>query len=178
MFVRYSTCSHVCPVHVPMFVRASSLTFTYIHLVTFTSVTKHRSYSLSYQCHLIILACEATISILGGAHFDFQFYNICSVVLFNLTFHKTMSNSQGNKRKIVRLPEFPCSSTPEPVWHHSTYCTTVRTILSHLHVLYTVRTMHTVHGTHCTCSLFPCFRCWGFIFNICSPLSHHTCSLI
>ena len=115
MFVRYSTCSHVCPVHVPMFVRASSLTFTYIHLVTFTSVTKHRSYSLSCQCHLIILACEATISILGGAHFDFQFYNICSVVLFNLTFHKTMSNSQGNKRKIVRLPEFPCSSTPEPV---------------------------------------------------------------
>ena len=58
------------------------------------------------------------------------------------------------------------------VWHHSTYCTTVRTILSHLHVLYTVRTIYTAHCTHSTCSLFPCFRCWGFIFNICS----HSCS--
>ena len=58
------------------------------------------------------------------------------------------------------------------MWHHSTYCTIVRTILSHLHVLYTVRTIYTVHCTHCTCSLFPCFRCWGF--TICS----HTCSLI
>ena len=29
------------------------------------------------------------------------------------------------------------------LWHHSTYCTTVRTILSHLHVLYnTFRTVH------------------------------------
>ena len=45
------------------------------------------------------------------------------------------------------------------LWHHSTYCTTVRTILSHLHVLYTVRTIHTAHCTYSTCSLFPCFRC-------------------
>ena len=36
--------------------------------------------------------------------------------------------------------------------HHSTYCTTVRTILSHLHVLYTVRT---IHCTDCVQSLFP-----------------------
>ena len=57
------------------------------------------------------------------------------------------------------------------LWHHSTYCTTVRTILSHLHVLYTARTIYTAHRTYSTCSLFPCFRCWGFIFNICS-LSH------
>ena len=52
------------------------------------------------------------------------------------------------------------------LWPHSTYCTNVRTILSHLHVLYIVRTIHTAH---------PCFRCWGFIFNICSHtlvLSH------
>ena len=56
------------------------------------------------------------------------------------------------------------------MWHHSTYCTTVRTILSHLHVLYTVRTIRTAHCTYSTCSLFPCFRCWDFIFSICSPL--------
>ena len=31
---------------------------------------------------------------------------------------------------------------------NSTYCTTVRTILSHLHILYTVRTIHTVHTVH------------------------------
>ena len=58
------------------------------------------------------------------------------------------------------------------LWHHSTYCTTIRTILSHLHVLYTVRTIYTAHCAHSTCSLFPCFRCWDFIFNICS----HSCS--
>jgi len=42
------------------------------------------------------------------------------------------------------------------LWHHSTYCSTVRTILSHLHALYTVHTIYTVHGTYGTCSLFPC----------------------
>ena len=52
------------------------------------------------------------------------------------------------------------------LWHHSTYCITVRTIF------YTVHTIHIAHCTHSTFSLFPCFRCWGFIFNICS----HSCS--
>ena len=51
--------------------------------------------------------------------------------------------------------------TKGSVWHHSTHCTTVRTILSHSHVPYIL---------YITC--FPTFPCWGYIFNIdCSPLT-------
>jgi len=57
------------------------------------------------------------------------------------------------------------SPTAVLLWHHSTYCTTVRTILSYLHVLY--NTYCTLYNTY----IHPCFRCWGFIFTICS-LSH------
>ena len=54
------------------------------------------------------------------------------------------------------------------LWHHSTYCTTVRTILSHSHVPYIV---------YITC--FPRFPCWGYIFNIdCSPLTLRTYSSV
>ena len=70
------------------------------------------------------------------------------------------------------------------LWHHSTYCTTVRTTLSHLHELYNVRTINTVHCTHCTCfpvSQFPIFdRCWSFILlnftHVHTLLSIHKCT--
>ena len=38
----------------------------------------------------------------------------------------------------------------------------------------TLYVLYILHTAHSTCSLFPCFRCWGFIFNNCSP---HSCKL-
>ncbi len=64
------------------------------------------------------------------------------------------------------------------MWHHSMYCTTVRTTLSHLHILYTVHTVYTAHCTYCACfpvSQFSMFvRCCSFIFNICCFPSDNT----
>ena len=60
---------------------------------------------------------------------------------------------------IINLPI--CDITAHTILLYVLFCLT-----------YMYCTLYILYILYCTCSLFPCFWCWGFIFNICP----HTCS--
>ena len=67
----------------------------------------------------------------------------------------------------IKAHRFTCASyNPFEVLH-----TVILYVLFYLTYMYC--TLYILHILYSPCSLFPCFWCWGFIFNICSRTCSH-----